>query len=141
MVDRVAEEGGVLRVYGHPGNSMHDAEVLRWIDEPKNNYSFENWKATDGEVASYLYGRWSTDIRYNARLSNPSSWTYDVENKDPAAAGYWRVPITLSIDLGDRTVKDVIVQDGDQILKMSNGTLRDLNSERIMDRGFDLRNG
>jgi hypothetical protein len=141
LVDQTAKQGGVLRVYGHPGYSIRDPALLHWIDDPKNNYSLENWKATDGEVASYLYGRWSTDIRYNPQFSTANSTTYNIKVKDPTAAGYWKVPITISVNTGGRPVKDIIVQDGDKVLRMSDGTLKDLSSERIMDRGFNLRNG
>ncbi|MGE5379426.1 MAG: hypothetical protein ACM3L5_00965 [Candidatus Saccharibacteria bacterium] len=140
LVDKVANGHGVLRVYGHPGRAIQDADVLHWIDGPKTNYSLENWKATDGEVASYLYGRWSTDIKLDPRPVSSSSLSYNIRVKDPTAAGYWKVPITVAVDLHGRAVKDVIVHDGWNTMRLSDGTLKDLHSSRVMDRGYDVRN-
>lgn len=148
IVSSVAENHGVLRIYGHPrvndratGASIMIPDVLHWIDDPKTNYSLENWKATDGEVASYIYGKWSTDLSFDASGSDASTWTYNVSKADATAAGYWNVPVTIAIDLHGRTVKDIVVRDGGRTLTASTGTLHDLQGARIMDSGYDLRNG
>jgi len=141
LVSEVAENHGVLRVYGHPNRAIAIPQLLHWIDDPKTNYSLENWKATDGEVASYIYGRWSTDLSFDAGSSDATTWVYNVSRADAADAGYWNVPITIGIDLGGRTVGDVVVKDGSRTLRMSTGSLTDLHGARIMDSGYDIRNG
>jgi hypothetical protein len=143
QVDSVAQNHGVLRVYGHPlgVDPIKIPEFLHWIDDPKTNYSLENWKATDGEVASYIYGRWSTNVNFNEGSSTGDAWSFNITRKDPKAEGYWNVPVTVAIDLNGRTVKDVVVQDAGKSYRMSDGTLRDLNGARIMDPGYDIRNG
>lgn len=140
-VSSVAENHGVLRVYGHPNKVIAIPALLHWIDDPKTNYSLENWKATDGEVASYIYGRWSTDLSFYAGASDANTWVYNVSKADAAGAGYWNVPITIGIDLNGRTVKNVVVKDGSQTLNMRAGSLGDLKGARIMDSGYDIRNG
>lgn len=148
LVSSVAENHGVLRVYGHPtikdqgtGAIIMQPQLLHWIDDPKTNYSLENWKATDGEVASYIYGRWSTDLEFDAGSSDASTWSYNISRADPATAGYWKVPVTIAIDLDGKKVKDITVTDGGRTLRSSAGSLKDLDGSRIMGSGFDIRNG
>lgn len=140
QVDEVASGHGVLRVYGHPNRNIAIPELLHWIDDPKSNYSRENWKATDGEVASYLYGRWSTDMRggYN---ESTGTLSLQVRTADPVARGYWRVPVTLAVDLEGRDLKDVVVHTGSGIMSKSGGSLKDLDGKRVMDVGYDVRDG
>jgi hypothetical protein len=142
-VDRVAQNQGVLRVYGHSNEAdpLKIREFLHWIDEPKTNYSLENWKATDGEVASYINGRWSTNVKFNEGASTGDAWSFNITRKDPKATGHWNVPVTVAVDLAGRTIKDVVVQDGGKSYRMSDGTLHDLNGARVMDPGYDVRNG
>ncbi|MBI0584403.1 MAG: hypothetical protein ISF22_09285 [Methanomassiliicoccus sp.] len=141
LVDEVAENHGVLRAYGHPNRAIALPELMHWIDNGKTNYTLENWKATDGEVASYIYGRWSADLSFDAGRSDASTWSYNVSCGGAAAAGYWKVPVTIEIDLGGRAVKDIVVKDGGRTLRMSSGSLADLHGARIMDSGYDIRNG
>jgi hypothetical protein len=141
LVNSVAQNHGVLRAYGHPNRAIAVPQLMHWIDDPKTNYSLENWKATDGEVASYIYGRWSTDLGFDRGRSDSTTWVYNVSRADAAGAGYWNVPITIGIDLHGRTVKEVVVHDGGRTLRMSSGSLDDLHGARIMDSGYDIRNG
>jgi hypothetical protein len=141
IVDAAARNHGVVRAYGHPSHGIMIPDMMHWIDDPKTNYSLENWKATDGEVASYIYGRWSTDLRFDADGSDGNTWSYQVSRADPRAAGYWSVPVTIVIDLEGRTLKDIVVNDGGLTVKMSTGSLADLNGCRVMQSGYDLRDG
>ena len=134
----VAEHGGLRRVYTHH-STTYGGEYLSWIDNPKTNFSYENWKATDGEVASYVYGRWSTDVVYDQFTSNGTVTAYDVHRRDPIAAGYWRVPVTIAFDASGRTLVDINITEGGKTYLKSDGTLRNLNSKRIMDVGYDIR--
>ena len=138
----IAERGGLLRVYAHPGYSIKDADILHWIDDDKTNYSFENWKATDGEAASYTYGRWTTDVVHNDGLSNEDTMVFDVGRQDPKAAGYWLVPVTVAIDIGGKDVKRVEVVEGGHTYSSDGAgdfALRDLDGARVMDLGYDIR--
>lgn len=140
-VNGIAENNGVLRIYGHPERTIGVPELLHWIDDKKTNYSLENWKATDGEVASYVYGRWSTEVRFDPARSSADAWVYSISRQDARAAGYWNVPVTVEIDLHGRAVKDIEIRDGSKIVGKGLGTLKDLNEGRIMDTGFDVRDG
>jgi hypothetical protein len=131
-----AESGGVLRIYDH--NNVADPAFLRWICNNKTNLSYENWKATDGEVASYIYGSRSTEVLYNSS-SVYNNWVFDVSRRSPYAAGYWNVPVTVAIDIRDKNVSDVEIVSGTWDLKASDGSLRDLEGNRTMDVGFDIR--
>ena len=136
----MAEHGGVRRVYNHGSVEQDVASVLlSWIDTPKSNFSYENWKATDGEVASYVYGRWSTDVVYDQFSSNDTIIAYDVSRQDPIAAGYWRVPVTLAFNASGRTLVDINITEGGHTYLKSDNTLRNLQSKRIMDVGYDIR--
>ncbi len=144
MVDYVATHNGVLRAYGHNDHGspiIQIPEQMHWIDAAKTNYSLENWKATDGEVASYVYGRWSTDVSFAEGRSTANTWVFDVCRKDPQAAGYWLVPVTVGVDLGGKTVKDIAVKEGGKTYKMSDGSLHNLDGKRTMDLGYDIRDG
>jgi len=131
-----AESGGAFRIYNH--NNVVDPAFLRWICNNKTNLSYENWKATDGEVASYIYGSRSTDVVFNSS-SVYNQWIFDVSRRSPYAAGYWNVPVTVAIDVSDKNVGDVEIISGTRDLKMSDGSLRDLKGNRTMDVGFDIR--
>jgi hypothetical protein len=65
---------------------------------------------------------------------------YDVSRKDPKAAGYWLVPVTISIDLGGRKVLsvDVIERSSHENISME---LQPLEGKRVMDLGYDVRDG
>ena len=142
-VDHVATHHGVLRAYGHNDHGspiVQIPEIMHWIDNAKHNYSLENWKATDGEVASYVHGRWSTGVSFSNR-STDDSWVFDVSRKDPQAAGYWLVPVTVGVDLDGRTIKDIVVKEGSKTYRMSDGSLQDLDGKRTMDLGYDVRDG
>lgn len=136
MAFNAANNGGVLRVYNH--GIILNASLLHWIVGNKTNLSYENWKATDGEVASYIYGRWSTDIDLDPRSSS-TRWMYNISRQDPTASGYWRVPVTVAVDITDQFVEDIEIDDSSWRLKMSDGTLQDLAGKRIMDVGYDIR--
>lgn len=136
MAYNAAENHGVLRVYNH--GIIANATLLTWIVDNKTNYSFENWKATDGEVASYIYGKQSTDIELDGR-STANVWRYNVSRQDPTLSGYWRVPVTVALDITDEMVQDIEITDSSWDLKMSTGTLQNLASKRIMDVGYDIR--
>jgi hypothetical protein len=133
---KTAESGGVLRIYNH--YAVIDPSFLRWICDNKTNLSYENWKATDGEIASYIYGSRSTDVVLNSS-SVYNNWIFDVSRRSPYAAGYWNVPVTVAIDVSDKNVSDVEIISGTWDLKMSDGSLRNLKGNRTMDVGFDIR--
>jgi hypothetical protein len=132
----IAQAAGVFRIYNH--YAVADPGFLRWICDNKTNLSYENWKATDGEVASYVYGSRSTDVAINSS-SVYNHWIFDVSRRSPYAAGYWNVPVTVAIDVTDKNVSDVEIISGTWDLKMSDGSLRDLEGNRTMDVGFDIR--
>lgn len=135
----VAEHGGVRRIYHHGVISPSAETMMKWIDNPKTNYSYENWKATDGEVASYVYGRWSTDIIYDPIASNDTVMSYDVHRRDPIAAGYWRVPVTIAFNASGRSLLDINITEGGKTFLKSDGTLGSISGKRIMDVGYDVR--
>ena len=132
----IAGAAGVLRLYNH--GTIAEREFLAWMCDTKTNLTYENWKATDGEVASYVYGRSSVDASYRTD-SEPDLWTFDVSRRDPTASGYWRVPVTLAIDISDKGLDDIEVTTGSTVLKMSDGSLRNITGARIMDAGYDIR--
>lgn len=134
-----AQHGGVRRIYNHGSISATASVFLSWVDNPKTNFSLENWKATDGEVASYVYGRWTTDVAFNSTLSNETISAYDIARIDPATAGYWRVPITVSFNISGRDLRDVEVVEGSRTLRMSDNSLHNLSAKRVMDVGYDIR--
>ena len=139
----VASKGGVVSSYNHGSYSSSAADLLRWMDTPKTDFDHENWKATNGEVASYVFGRWTTDASYNAAMSNGSALVYDVSRQDPHARGYWNVPVTLSFDLSmlPHGVSDIVLSEGDRTYRASDGTLAELQAARVMDVGYDIRDG
>jgi hypothetical protein len=135
----VAENGGLLRVYNHKSSRPTEPQslrLLRWIADPKTDYPYENWKATDGEAASYVYARHTTEVGRNDSLE----LGYDVHRLDPRQAGYWLVPVTVTIDLGGRQMRSVHVIEhgtsGDTVQE-----LKQLNGKRVMDIGYDVKDG
>jgi hypothetical protein len=134
-----AQNGGIRRIYNHGSTSDVAKVFLAWMDQPKANFSYENWKATDGEVASYVYGKWSTDVEYDQFSSNSTITSYDVSRRNPITAGYWRVPVTLAFNTSGRMLVDINVTEGGKTYLMSDNTLRNLNAKRIMDVGYDIR--
>ncbi len=90
---QLAERSGLLRVYGHPeyriiGEGYRNVTaILDYLDDIKTDGSPENWKATDGEVASYIYGSRTTQATLNTAESQNGVLVYDVERKDPRAIG------------------------------------------------------
>jgi len=139
----VAERHGLLRIYTHNKDlsaSDSSAAFLDWLDDDKTNYSLENWKATDGEAASYVYGRWSTDVHLDEGKSDATKTVLKISRQDPTKAGYWRVPVTISINVsGKNPVEDIEIVEGKRVLKASDGSLKDLDGKRIMDVGYDIR--
>jgi hypothetical protein len=136
VVKLVAENSGVVRFYNH--DVVANTTLLYWVTNPKTDFSFENWKATDGEVASYINGRWGMDARLDP-ASSANSRMYDVSRKDPISDGYWRVPVTLALDITDKSVVSVRVVSGGWDLNSSAGTFKDLHGSREMDIGYDVR--
>jgi hypothetical protein len=138
-VMEIAARGGLLRVYNHQQSQpmLPSAQaLLRWIADPKVEYAYENWKATDGEAASYVYARHTTSVSVNPDMD----FGYDVRRVDPRNAGYWLVPVTVSIDLGGRQVRSVTVVEhtmGGDVAQ----TLEPLQGARVMDVGYDIRDG
>lgn len=137
----IAEHGGVRRVYNHGIVSSTAAVLLNWMCEPKTNFSLENWKATDGEVASYVYGRWTTDVQLDYAGSNATVLNYLVSRKDPTVDGYWRVPVTLAFNISGRILADIAIVEGNRTLSLTGGTLQNLDGKRVMDVGYDVRGG
>ncbi|MDH4123458.1 MAG: hypothetical protein OEV21_05200 [Thermoplasmata archaeon] len=137
-VHRIAEAGGALRLYTHE-ERVGNQTLLQWMDDVKTNFSFENWKATDGEIVSYIYGSWTTDIDHNITASNQNRLAFDVSRQDPRSEGYWLVPVTISVDVAGKAIENIAVMDGTGSYKASDGSLRNLSCARIMDIGFDLR--
>lgn len=137
----MAAGGGVVSFYTHGAITTSGAAMLRWTDNAKTNSSYENWKATNGEVASYVNGRWTTDANYLPRLSGTNVYTYEVSRRSPYEAGYWNVPVTLAFDLTQITcgLGDILITEGSRTLRMSDGTLRDLHGARVMGVGYDVR--
>ena len=61
------------RIYAHPTYNITATDsyktverVLRWVCNAKTDGTPENWKATDGEAASYIYSRYSTSVKKNS---------------------------------------------------------------------------
>jgi hypothetical protein len=138
-VQKVAAQGGLLRVYNHKQSNPTQAaslQLLNWIANPKAEFAYENWKATDGEAASYVYARHTTSVSVNSTVE----MGYDVQRQDPRDAGYWLVPVTISIDLGERQVRSVTVVEhtanGDVIQELD-----PLNGKRTMEVGYDIQDG
>lgn len=145
---QVSERSGLLRVYGHPeyriiGEGYQNVTaLLDYLDDIKTDGSPENWKATDGEVASYIYGSRTTEAHMNMTESQNGVLVYDVERKDPKASGYWNVPITLRLSTGGAKVIEVQVIEGDRIyssLGTGDDALPFLDQARVMDCGYDIR--
>jgi hypothetical protein len=145
---QVADRSGLLRVYGHPefrifGDDYRNVTaLLDYLDDIKPDGSPENWKATDGEVASYIYGSRTTDVKLNRAESTNGLLVYDVERKDPRTSGYWNVPITLRLNIEGAKVVEVKVVEGDRTyssLGNGNDVLPYLNKARVMDCGYDIR--
>ncbi len=136
----ISETGGVLPVYNHGTITSSAETLLNWIDADKTNTTHENWKATNGELASYVYGRWTTDPTYNSSASEGNLTVYDVSRQDPISEGYWRVPVTLSFNLSGKSFNYVSVTEDGTTYNSSDGSLQNLTEARIMDLGYDIRN-
>jgi len=136
LVQSVASQGGLLRVYNHRAIQSNAATVVHWIVDPKTNFSYENWKATDGEAASYIYASHTTSVSKN---SSAGPLAYDVHRMNPKTAGYWLVPVTVSIDLCGKPVSRVLVVEHTPSGDVSKA-LGALDGKRVMDVGYDVRN-
>jgi len=134
IVDTASNRHGVVTVYGHPLKTIKIPLFLYWLVDPKTNYSSENWLANQGEIASYIYGRSSLNI-------SGANGNYTIDRPDPTREGYWNVPITVAIDLQNRTLNDITIKDKEQTLSMSSGTIQNMNNSRVMTTGYDVRNG
>lgn len=133
----IASHGGMVEVYTHGSISSSGAILASWLNNTKSNYSYENWKATPGEIASYIFGRYTTYCNYN--YTSDTNIYFDVSRTDPRNYGYWLVPITLEFDLAEMNltesdISNITVNDG-----INNITLSDLSGARIMDIGYDIR--
>lgn len=137
VIKMTAENNGVVRFYNH--NIVANVSLLDWVTNPKTDFAFENWKATDGEVASYINGRWTTEIKADPS-STTDMWAFNISRRDPVERGYWNVPITVSFDIKDKDIGYVRVVSGSWDLNSSDSTLQYLNKSRRMDTGFDIRN-
>jgi len=138
----VADAGGLARLYTH--GTIADPNILHWICDNKTDGTPENWKATDGEAASYVYGLMTTDVQRNASETTSSVQAYDVSRLDPKAAGYWLVPITVAVPIGNNTIESVEIIGSDitlSSLDASGPTLHNLSGARVMDVGYDIRGG
>ncbi len=135
----IAQGGGVIRIYGHPWHSIQIPAFVHWLADKKTNYTYENWLATDGEVASYVYGHFTTSIKCDGLSNNTETFT--VNRADPRQAGYWLVPITVGIDVSGRTVQEVVITDNSHTYRMSDGTLKNLDGKRILGTGYSITDG
>lgn len=139
VVQSIAEEGGVLRMYNHR-DDFKNPGMISWVVNNKIGFQYENWKATDGEVASYVYGLWTTDVRFDEANSTSGKWAYDISKRNPAEKGYWNVPITIAMNVTGRTIEDIVIKEGTRTYRMTDGSLKNLSGAREMDVGYDLRN-
>jgi hypothetical protein len=134
VVDKASNQHGVVTVYGHPVNPIKISKFLHWLVNTKTNYSSENWLANQGEIASYIYGRNSLNL-------SGANGHYQISRPDPTKEGYWNVPVTVAINMDNRTLGDVTIKENNQTLSISSGTIQDMNSSRVMTTGYDIRNG
>lgn len=137
-----AEHKGVWTGYCHDAYDSSWTFFLRWIDNDKLNCTWENWKATDGELISYINGRLTTDIEYDLSASNNYLKQYDISRVDPYQVGYWNVPVTIAVDLSEfsQELLDIAIVEGNKVLQKGDGSLKFLNGVRIMETGYDIRN-
>ncbi len=138
----ILHRGGLARIYSH--GPIAQPDMLQWICNNKTDPSLENWKATDGEAASYQYGRMTTDIRAIPMASNSNVQVYEVGRQDPKTAGYWLVPITVAVPIGNNSIQSVEIVGREATLSSlasSGPTLHNLSASRVMDVGYDIRGG
>ncbi|HEY3421255.1 MAG TPA: hypothetical protein VGK23_11960 [Methanomassiliicoccales archaeon] len=138
----IAQRGGLARVYNH--GIIQQPDILHWLCDNKTDPKLENWKATDGEAASYYYGRMTTDVRAVPEATTLDDQVYEVSRQDPKEAGYWLVPITIAVPLKDAAIKSVEVvgmEGTSSSVPSSNPLLRNLSGARVMDVGYDIRDG
>ena len=138
----VADAGGLARIYNH--GTIEQPNILHWVCDNKTDGTPENWKATDGEAASYVYGLKTTDVRPIASETTSTVQAYEVSRLDPKAAGYWLVPVTIAVPIGNNTIDSVEIVGADMTLSSldsSGPTLHNLSGARVMDVGYDIRGG
>ena len=138
----VADAGGLARIYNH--GTIAQPNILHWICDNKTDGTPENWKATDGEAASYVYGLMTTDVRPMASETTSNIQAYEVSRQDPKAAGYWLVPVTIAVPIGNNTIDSIEIIGSDMTLSSLNSsapTLHNLSGARVMDVGYDVRGG
>jgi hypothetical protein len=138
----IAREGGLARIYNH--GVIKQPDILHWICDNKSDPALENWKATDGEAASYYYGRMTTDVVAVPEATTSDVKVFEVSRQDPKGAGYWLVPVTIAVPLNGRAVASVKVVGMDVTLSSipsSDSILRNLSGSRVMDVGYDIRGG
>ncbi|MGD0818868.1 MAG: hypothetical protein ABR986_10830 [Methanomassiliicoccales archaeon] len=138
----IALRGGLARIYSH--GPIAQPDILHWICDNKTDPALENWKATDGEAASYYYGRMTTDVRAVPGETTSDVKVYEVSRQDPKAAGYWLVPVTVAVPVGNASIDSVEIVGSEATLSSlasSGSTLRNLSGARVMDVGYDLRGG
>ena len=138
----IAQGGGLARFYNH--GTIRQPDILDWVCNNKTDGTPENWKATDGEASSYYYGRMTTDVTENAQETTSDLKVFEVSRQDPKAAGYWLVPVTIAIPLANATFNSVEVLGSEATLNSapsSDTLLRNLSGARVMDVGYDIRDG
>lgn len=134
IVNTASNQHGVVTVYGHPCDPIKIPQFLHWLVERKTNYSSENWLANQGEIASYIYGRNSLNL-------SGANGHYIISRPDPTKEGYWNVPITVAIKIGNCALAGITIVAHNQTLSTSSGTIQKMNNSRIMSTGYDIRNG
>ena len=81
----IAHEGGLARFYNH--GIIKQPDILHWLCDNKSDPSVENWRATDGEAASYYYGRMTTDVKAVPEVTTSDVQVFEVSRQNPRAAG------------------------------------------------------
>jgi hypothetical protein len=138
----IAREGGLARIYNH--GIIKQPDILQWICGDKSDPSLENWKATDGEAASYYYGRMTTDVTAVPQATTSDVQVFEVSRQDAKEAGYWLVPVTIAVPIRDASIESIEVVGMEGTLSSqpsSDSVLRNLSGARVMDVGYDIRDG
>ncbi|MDP6906809.1 MAG: hypothetical protein QF440_05275 [Candidatus Thalassarchaeaceae archaeon] len=100
LIQSVASHGGLVSMYWEARiedlNVRRDKDVVEWIEDQSV------WYTTWGEYHSYLNGGElnTTDSDGNLEISISSG------------LGYWPVPLTLRIDLGNVSIQKIIDENG-----------------------------
>ena len=138
----LVQKGYLVRIYNH--GTIAQPNVLHWICDNKTDGTLENWKATDGEAASYTYGSLTTDVRQISSEDRSNLQVFEVTRQNPKSAGYWLVPVTIAIPLKGYSVDSIEIVGSEATLSSldhSNSGLKNLSGARVMDVGYDIRDG